>query len=285
MTCYHPINLGVPKGEIRPRIVSCGRCYGCRLDYSRNWATRIMHETHFHRESSFLTLTYRDDELVFGVSQTTGNMRATLVPRHLELFWKRFRKAGHDIRYFAAGEYGDKFGRPHYHACVFGFAPEDKVIHAVENGHSIFTSCTLDDIWGHGNVYSGDVTFESASYVARYCMKKRTGKEFRYYEDEGIRPEFVRMSRRPGIGSKFFDKFRGDIFPRDEVVLRGGFKVRPPRYYSNLLEASDPVLYEAIKAKRIEAQSQNEDAFNTRRLAVKERIKKAQTKTLFRRIE
>lgn len=282
MTCYHPITL---KKKPRYQIVSCGRCYGCRLDYARNWAIRIMHESKYHQQNSFITLTYRDADLVEGISKTTGNIRATLHPPHLRNFWKRFRKEGHDIRYFACGEYGDKLHRPHYHACLFGYDPPDKKPYSSKNGFTIFSSDILDDIWTHGDVRIGALSIESASYVARYMMKKLNGPEAVYYQDEGIHPEFCRMSRRPGIGNKHFQDFKSDIFPTDSVVLKNGQKVRPPRYYSALLENENPELYELIKAQRKEAQSENEDAFNLRRLAVKERIKKAQTTTLKRTME
>jgi len=241
-----------------------------------------MHEAKGHEENSFLTLTLDKDHVKEGVSKTTGNIRLTLDPSDLTLFWKRLRKAGHDVRYFACGEYGDKLNRPHYHACVFGYTPQDKKLYTIKNGHRLYRSDMLDAIWQLGDVRIGDVTFESASYVARYVMKKQTGKAKQYYEDEGIEPEFVRMSRRPGLGSKFYDEFKTDIFPSDSIVVRGKHQTRPPRYYSTKLEKNDPVLYEHIKAKRTEAQNKNEEAFNVRRLAVKERVKLAQTKNLNR---
>jgi len=244
-----------------------------------------MHEARYHTENAFLTLTYKDFELVEGISKVTGNVRATLHPEHLTKFWKRFRKAGHHVRYFACGEYGDKLGRPHYHACIFGYSPQDKIHHSTKNGNPLYTSQYLDSLWTHGAVYTGDVSFESASYVARYVMKKLNGKEAHYYEDEGIQSEFVRMSRRPGIGNQFFNDFSSDMFPMDTVVMRDGHKQRPPRYYSTLLEKKDPIAYEEVKAQRKLQQGRNEEAFNKRRLAVKERFKKAQTKNLDRNLE
>lgn len=276
MTCYHPMVLK----KRNYRVVSCGRCWGCRLEYARQWAVRIVHESKMHESSIFATLTYRDEEL------TWGDKRPTLVPRDLELFWKRLRKANPDalIRYFGAGEYGDKFNRPHYHACIFGIDFKDKKLCSTKGGNSLYDSDMLTDIWSHGRATFGAVTFESASYVARYCMKKHLGKDKDYYEKEGIEPEFVRMSRRPGIGSSWFDEYKGDVFPLDSVVYQGK-KSRPPRYYSQKMELEDPWLYATIKAKRIEEQEKGVDSMNLKRLAIKERIKKAQTKTLTRTLE
>jgi len=283
MTCYHPIRLKKgPKYATRGigQTVNCGRCIGCRLEYARQWAVRITHEASLHEDNSFLTLTYREDAL------TWGNSRATLVPRDLELFWKRLRKEldGESIRYFACGEYGDKRNRPHYHACLFGFYPEDAKLYSIKNGNRVYRSDFLDSIWQHGDVRFGDVTFESASYVARYIMKKQTGKQSEYYEKEGIEPEFVRMSRRPGIGANWFNKYHKDVFPADRVITRG-FKAPPPRYYLNLLEQNDPLYAEAIKAKRETASKERDVFLDTKRLRVKERIKKSRVKDIPRELE
>jgi hypothetical protein len=275
MTCYKPMVLKSRNYQ----VVNCGRCWGCRLEYARQWSVRIMHELRYHDESMFLSLTYRDDALTWGLN------RPTLVPRDLQLFWKRLRKETNaNIRYFGCGEYGDKLGRPHYHACVFGYRPKDAVLEQVKNGNRLYSSDLLARIWSHGRIDFGEVTFQSASYVARYVMKKHLGKDKDYYEREAIEPEFVRMSRRPGIGSQHFDDFKYDMFPNDFNVVNG-CKSRPPRYYSQLLEQLDPVLYATIKAKRIEEQWKAVDSCNIKRLAVKERIKKAQTKTLTRSLE
>lgn len=273
MTCYHPITLKMRNYQ----VINCGRCWGCRLEYARQWAVRIVHESKYHESSIFATLTYKTEEL------TWGDKRPTLVPRDLERFWKRLRKAKKDasIRYFAAGEYGDKLNRPHYHACIFGTSFEDKKLISTKGGNRLYSSDMLDDIWTHGSTSFGDVTFQSASYVARYCMKKHVGKDSGYYKDEGIEPEFVRMSRRPGIGRQYIDEYMYNVFPRD-VVIANGKKSRPPRYYSQQMDKCDPVLMATIKAKRIEEQNKDPEAFNLKRLAVKERVKKAQTKSLTR---
>lgn len=286
MSCYHPIT--VKKGEKWKtkhigQSVPCNRCIGCRLERSRQWAVRIMNEAKMHKSNLFLTMTYRDEEIKTGISQTTGNVRATLCKRDLQLFWKRLRKVkGAGIRYFGCGEYGDKYGRPHYHACVFGLDFEDKKLRTIKNGNSLYRSSVLNDIWSHGHVDIGALSFESAAYVARYTMKKHLGKDRVYYEDEGITPEFATMSLRPGIGAPWLRKYRSDVYPSDEVITRKGIRSRPPRYYDTLLERENPELLAALKAKRKKAQEENPDSHNLKRLAVKERVKQAQTKNLTR---
>jgi len=198
LPCYHPISMfrstkgpRLDTGKVplstRPtggkRLgVPCGRCVGCRLERSRQWAARIMLESSMHESNLFITLTYRDSELVYG-----GASHGILVPRHLELFWKRLRKWTRTrIGYYACGEYGDKSNRPHYHACVFGLDFPDKTFYKAKNGNNLYSSRILDDLWSHGKCYFGTVTFESAAYVARYIMKKRLGKSKETYAKEGI---------------------------------------------------------------------------------------------------
>ena len=100
--------------ELVPIKVPCRKCIGCRLDYSLQWSTRMLCESKTHKTSSFITLTYNDSHLP---------LNKTLIKRHLQLFFKRLRKAypNQNIRYYGVGEYGDEGQRPHYHACVFGF--------------------------------------------------------------------------------------------------------------------------------------------------------------------
>ena len=143
---------------------------------------------------------------------------------------KRLRKTGVEARYFHCGEYGDQTGRPHYHACLFGHAFPDREKWAVRKGNPVWRSDELERLWPYGNSEIGSLTFESAAYVARYVTKKVTGRDAdSHYErldpSTGelvqIEPEFATMSRRPGIGSGWFEKFGTDVFPSDEVVVNG----------------------------------------------------------------
>lgn len=163
---------------------------------------------------------------------------------------KRLRKEVGKVRFFHAGEYGENLGRPHHHACLFGFDFEDKKLWKVKQGVRLWTSETLNRIWGHGYCVIGEVTFESAAYVARYIMKKITGEEaVDHYK--GKEPEYTTMSRRPGIGKEFFDKFQSDIYNYDRVEIRNKL-VRPPRYYDGLYEVEHPDRMEKIKLNRKE---------------------------------
>jgi len=200
-----------------------------------------------YEKNCFITLTYNDKHLPYG---------NTLNKDHFVLFMKRLRKYyGPNIRFFQCGEYGETSTlRPHHHACLFNFDFEDKIL--FKGGtHPLYTSQMLTSLWGHGFASIGDVTIESASYVARYVLKKINGPEAKdhYY---GREPEYITMSRgckklkTGGIGKKFFDKYHTDIYNHDVMILRGGIKTRPPKYYDNLYHTLNPEAAEILKQTR-----------------------------------
>jgi len=174
---------------------------------------------------------------------------------------KRLRfKFGSGIRFFHCGEYGEKFARPHYHACVFNFDFDDKVLWKEERGVKLYRSDDLEGLWTAGFSTVGALTFESAAYVARYVTKKitnevaHTDEKGRYWPSAmdyygGRRPEYTTMSRRPGIGAGWIQQFTGDVFPVDSVVLRGK-EMRPPKYYSRYFELTYPSDWLKVKFKR-----------------------------------
>lgn len=208
---------------------------------------------------------------------------------------KRLRKnTGAKIRYYHCGEYGPKFGRPHYHAILFGFDFPDRQYLMTKNGHRLYTSEMLDCAWqSRGFSTVGNVTFESAAYVARYIMKKVTGDQAsdHYWKvDEltgeavPVQPEYTTMSRRPGIASAWLQQFSTDVYPSDEIVIRGR-KMRPPRFYDSQFEIEDPAAMEEIKLKRKRKALKHADNNTPERLAVRERVKRAQIQQLKRGYE
>lgn len=227
--------------------IPCGQCIGCRLEKSRQWAIRCSLESQLYQNSYFLTLTYDDEHLPkFG----------SLVPEDLQKFLKRLRRyieyhcSDEKIRFFACGEYGDNFSRPHYHAIIYNLEiPDLKRFSTSFSGDTYYTSEIINQIWHNGYVIIGQVTFESCAYVARYVTKKMTGsKADEYYQ--GRQPEFVRMSRRPGIGSAWLDLYSSDVYPHDYIVIRDGIKVKPPKYFDKLFEAIAPDEMAMIKSLR-----------------------------------
>lgn len=189
------------------------------------------------------------------------------------------------IRHFACGEYGEKLGRPHYHACIFGYSFPDRQLYEVNHrGDKLYTSHTLDLAWGKGLATIGELTFESAAYVARYVTKKVTGD--RAIEHYGTKvPEFTLHSKKPGIGQRFFSSFKSDIYPHDEVIVRGQ-RMRPPKYYDNQLEKSDPESYQRLRQSRSDPRAiLREGDASIERMKARERVQQARFKRLPRKVE
>jgi len=193
-----------------------------------------MHEAHMYDDSSFVTLTYDDKHV-----PPDGGLRY----RDFQLFMKRLRKRFGPTRFFMCGEYGEQFSRPHFHAALFGLRfPDLSPYKRLPSGSKLYTSEVLSRLWGSGFCSVGDVTFESAAYIARYVLKKVGSDVERLgivdYSTGSVsvrRPEFCQASRRPGLGYPFLAKYHLDIYPRDEVVVRG-MKMKPPRYYDGKVE-------------------------------------------------
>lgn len=239
-----------------------------------------------HDESCFLTLTYTPETLPHNGS---------LVKAHFQKFIKRLRYHYPDknIRYYMCGEYGEQLQRPHYHALIFGMDFEDITWWATtEQGDHIYHSEIADTLWRKGLVWIGEVTFESAAYVARYCLKKVTGKDkddhYMRCDDYGVaywlQEEYTAMSK--GIGRDWYDRYRGDCFPRDQLPVAGrGIIGRPPRYYFDIYEIECPGEAEKVRASRQKYFWEHFAEGDTDRLESRERVKKAQLKMLKRSLE
>lgn len=252
MPCYHPQRawrtpstgqvVFVGEGRLSNLVLPCGQCIGCRLERSRQWAVRIMHEASLHRHNAFLTLTYSDENLPENNS---------LNKRDHQLFMKRLRKT-HDVRFYSAGEYGGQTARPHYHVCLFGYHFPDRLMLS----HRTY-SPELEAIWKLGNCDVRDLSFELAAYAARYICDKVTGdlakkhyeRENEYGDKIQIEPEFNLMSRGRGIGRGFFDAHKDYIYQGDRVIVRGK-PAKPPRFYDKLYEKLDPERMDMVKIQR-----------------------------------
>lgn len=207
---------------------ACQQCIGCRLDRSKQWAVRCVHEASLHEENCFLTLTYDDLHLP---------LNGSLIKKDLQDFWKRLRKflGTERIRYYACGEYGSLLSRPHYHAIVFGYWPSDAKLFSFRSQTEYYISESLTRLWPFGFHQVTKVTFNTAAYVARYILKKINGnlKDEHYH---GLEPEYTVMSRKPGIATDWFLKFHDDVYPHDYIVISDKIKCKPPRFYDNLYD-------------------------------------------------
>lgn len=261
--CHHVVTDFIP--------IPCGDCIGCRLDYARDWSARLRHELEMYDpdECWFITLTYTDEALaetfldssvhrmVLGADHLgEAHWYSNLDPRDMTLFWKRVRKDFPDrkIRYFQAGEYGERRGRCHFHAIVYNLPLDPKELHkngVNDLGNMTWRSDYLERKWQHGNVIVGKVTTESCAYVARYTLKKAKEHWINDYTNR-TRP-FVRMSRRPGIGQAYleehpelFDVSRFPLPSRKDKPLM----VPHPRYYLKYLKERDEDKFNEIKFNR-----------------------------------
>jgi len=259
--CYHPIrawrdNNGVVFRETpdsQDIKLPCGGCIGCKLERSRQWALRLVHENRLHDSSSFITLTYDNAHLPYPPS---------INPKDFQDFMKRLRKDVYPkkVRFFHSGEYGDVGMRPHYHAIIFGQDFADKMydVETTDRGDIVWSSPVLDRLWPFGMNRVGVVTFESCAYVARYVVKKVNGRRakvhYEWYdpidgEAHMLHPEYATMSRRPGIGSDHVKRYLEEIYPRDECIARG-FASKPPKFYDKVLEKLSPEVYAQVKEQR-----------------------------------
>ena len=305
MPCFTPNQAWrTEKGEIvfwrRKDVIQeyklpCGRCEGCLLERSRQWAVRCMHEASQWDKNCFITLTYKE----------TPDWNS-LKHEDFQLFMKRFRRRckgynvykvtkkngdivdTYPIRFYMAGEYGTHGGRPHYHACIFNYAFEDlKFLRSTNSGAELYRSALLESLWPHGFSSVGNVTFESAAYVARYVMKKMKEEEedkhavidWETGETVPRTPEYNKMSLKPGIGANFIDKYQSDVFPHDYVVVNG-HKAKPPRYYFKRLEKQAPDLYEYVQQSRaingVEKCEENEPSLGARQKVLQAKLERLQ---------
>lgn len=241
-----------------------------------------MHEASLYERNSFVTLTYAQEHLP---------KRSMLDYPAFQKFMKRLRKAAgsNGVRFYMCGEYGPENGRPHYHACLFNWDFVDKKYWRVSpSGEKLYRSELLERLWPYGNCEIGNVTFQSAAYVARYCVQKVTGHNarlhYRRVDQDGVYqlpPEFNKMSLKPGIGATWLQKFQKDVYPHDYVVVNGK-EVKPPKYYDKLFSKVAPGDFEEIQFLR-ESQARANYQDNTDdRLAVKEIVTRARTNLLFR---
>lgn len=215
-------------------LLPCGQCLGCKFDKASDWAVRSVLEAGLHEDNCFLTLTYRD------------NVCPPFLRRNdLKEFFKKLRNRGVTFRYLACGEFGSRTHRPHYHAIIFGYKPDDLVFYKKSGENSLYISQWLTDLWSYGYVIVGDVSYESAGYVARYTTKK--------IGDDG---SFIMMSNRPGLARDYLtpDHMRSML---DTGYVYGSFgkayKLSIPRYFHQFLEDFDKESYDRLMSQRIDS--------------------------------
>lgn len=251
-------------------IIPCGKCYGCRLDYSRRWADRMMLELETAGKGIFVTLTYDNDHVPVKFDEESGEfVGLQLDKRDCQLFMKNLRRDfdGHDgrdpikVRFFAAGEYGSQTYRPHMHLIIFGLGLDDFAIKIPygknELGQKYYTLPELEKCWYDfsddppslkGRVLVSDVSWETCAYVARYVLKKAAGFDA---EALDLTPEFTLMSRRPGIGAQYLEE-HPDCLDYENIVIEtqsGSKRIQIPKYFLNKLKSKAELLPTDLRLK------------------------------------
>lgn len=278
---YEKINENFKKNDIpyEYQKIPCGRCIACRLSQSKDWATRCTLEAKDFEENWFVTLTYDPEhhkELLTDkmanketgeIFENDGTWNGYLKPEHMKKFMKDLRRYyeyhyNHtNIRFFGCGEYGDKFKRPHFHLIIFNLPIKQENIRPKKNtrdGNTLYECDEIEKIWGRGKIVIAHVNWSTCAYVARYVTKKMTGEiSGDYYASKGQTPEFVRMSRKPGIGRKYYEENKKKIYQNDEIIMKtvkgkvGAIK--PPKYYDKIYDIDYPEDMEKLKERRKKA--------------------------------
>lgn len=247
--------------------VPCGKCNGCLIERSQLWALRCWHEAQLFEVNSFVTLTYKEPP------------KRGLDVEECLLFVRRVReRLNSGVRYFVGGEYGSRDGRPHYHCLLFGIDfPDRTEWKRCESGETLYRSKCLESLWSHGFSSVGSLSYASAAYVARYCMKKSGAGD----RVDGRSPEFQRMSLRPGLGFQWLRRFVSDVYPSGKCVIAGK-DVKVPRYYDNVFRVGSEAEYLKIAAARRVEMDKRLDELSPARLRAREEIIKARVKFLRR---
>lgn len=270
-----------------PVTMPCGQCIGCRLAHARGWTIRCLHERQMHQTGSFITLTYAPEFL-----PELGHLDYLAAPG----FVKRLREhlSPQLIRTYGCAEYGEKLSRPHYHILIFGWDFPDRVPFRRSAQHVLYTSPLLKRLWPFGHSIVADLTPESIAYTARYVTKKITGPKAEehyerldsYGEYHKLPPErAICVSRDPGIGRTWYERYKADVYPHDHVFLKG-VPSRPPRYYDNLYKSDDPESFALVAAgRRLAFLNLDDHEFSTSRLAIKQEITLGRFQRLIRSYE
>lgn len=260
-----------PKGDVIK--VPCGKCLGCQLDRSRQWADRMYLEfLSSGKKAVFVTLTYDDLHVPLVIDPETEAITGlTLSKRDAQLFFKRLRKEFPDkkIRYYECGEYGKKSTlRPHLHAIIFGLdIDEDFPDHYQyflkynELGQPTWSSMRLFNIWKNGRVGISPVSYKTCAYVSRYCMKKAFDIEPPYKNAE---KEFNTMSRRPGLGAYYLGENEEkllEVCDKSHIYFnddQSSYKASIPKYFLKKLQLKYPEEYnKMIQERRVIAHDQD----------------------------
>lgn len=270
-----------------PVMLPCGGCIQCRAAKARDWTVRAWMESQLEPVGCSVTLTYAPEFLPKG---------ATLVPHDVRLFMRRVWREfpGVDVRFLVNGEYGDQGLRPHYHLLIWGvdFVEDRKPWDRAPSGEVLYLSPRLDALWGKGIAAIGTLTVQSAGYAARYCMKKITGpmaeREYQRFTPDGVpfwvHPVFARMSRKPGLGGAWVDRY-WESDAKSEFVVMDGQRVPMPDYCVKRRFKDHPEVIEARREVALKFLAEHSEDYSPARLAVREEVMRLRMARLERALD
>jgi len=255
--CAHPLYLKPVGVRLLPyQVVGCGRCGPCRAARAIDWGNRMLWEVDYHPSACFVTLTFSEE--VLAGRQGPDSLRLSVSKRELQLFVKRLRKELGDrvVRYFACGEYGERFGRPHYHVVFFGVGVVDREI--------------IEACWPYGFVDARPFAVERARYTASYLLKE---------VDESIdlfgrEPPFALMSK--GLGRRFALS-QVDRIESDRPLTVAGKVVRVPRYFRKVVDSKPDLSFLAEDFKLHGLRTGHTIRTNVGRWAIQESMERSRS--------
>lgn len=301
----------------KAQIIPCGQCIGCRLDYSREWANRTYLESKLYKQNWFVTLTYDDEHLKTKeiteaenekgelITYTNdGNWNGTLNGKDLQKFMHDLRQIMNreyhqqGIRFIGCGEYGDKGERPHYHLILLNCNLPAETFYKprIINNEYYYQNQIIEKAWKKGISNISEATWNNIAYTARYITKKINGKlSQEHYARRGQDREFLRTSRKPGIGKPYYDLYKDKIYKNDSITIKnkeGIITCKPPKYFDGLYEKENPKEFKKIQRKREKERreadkikDENTSLTRLQQLLVEKRTKENQTKALVRNME
>lgn len=175
MSCVRMGNIGqIQNAEKKWFKYPCNHCQNCitrRQGQLEFLAKRELIDRYNRGQgASFVTFTYENGYVP--TSKVTGNM--TLRRKDLKDFNKRIREnlsrsiLNHDFKYIYCGEYGDNYGRPHYHVAYLGLTDVEIT--------NLSRKC-----WKYGIVDVGTLGNGGLRYIMDYF-----GKQQLYHMNEKI---------------------------------------------------------------------------------------------------
>lgn len=224
---------------------SCGGCTACRINTTSQWKLRLLYELEDWPFATFLTLNYSNEYFDWLIDKGRFDEVNNLSPKEVTAYWKRVRRSldywfddPRPMKHYTCGEYGERRGRAHYHAIVFGLdhlSDDDMdILKFAWNEKRKPVPRNEDFQWlrsrGKKCAYQ-PVTPDDIAYVTGYVQKKLTGQRGREYYHGRTLP-FAQMSK--GMGFVNAEKNK-DVLAKGWTYLPGGTRVAVPRYYREKL--------------------------------------------------